>query len=263
VIAVVPFFQNGGVKMIEQLNRLIRYLAESDITEQALLKDRFDLIILAGNSLPILAHYCSQLMDQQVSSKLLISGGYGHGTKRLIENIKQASILEIEEYQDSESEAKLLKRLVDRHRQSKLGEIVLEEKSRNTGENAEFSFKKVTESKVKASKILLLQDPILLKRTKLTFQQWFTKDDHELYSFSPFIPRLAELNDPVRFEDSNFNGFWERDYFVSLVLGEIRRLHNTADGYGPNGLGFLPHVDLLEKILADYHHLTRCLRSFR
>lgn len=249
--------------MIERLNHLINYLTESDIDKQNVKKNSFDLIILAGNSLPSLARHSAYLMDQKVAPKLLITGGYGHGTKRLFTNIEQESILKKSEYQNSDSEALLLKKIFDKHREFVTGEVSLEEKSRNTGENAEFTYKKIIESGIKAEKILLLQDPILLRRTKLTFKQQFNSGQYRIFSYSPFIIYLSELNGEISFIDSKLNNLWEKEYFISLVLGEIRRLHDSEDGYGPKGKGFIPHVELPERILEDYYYLKEKLYYYR
>lgn len=37
---------------------------------------------------------------------------------------------------------------------------------------------------------------------------------------------------------------WVMDRFVDLVLGEIPRLRDDADGYGPRGRGFIGHVEI-------------------
>lgn len=246
--------------MIEQMNRLIHYLAESDITTQKLLGNKFDLIILAGNSLPHLAQYCGELLDKKVAPRLLISGGNGHGTVKLLENIQRFSVLKEEEYTKSDSEAKLLGKIVEKHHRTSFGEIFLEEESRNTGENARFSFEIVETMKHKPQKILLLQDPILLRRTKLTFQQAFPADEYEFFRFTPFIPYLEKQN---KFKDDQLDGLWEEEYFISLVIGEIKRLYDTEEGYGPQGAGFLPHIDLPEEVINDYQHLRTRLHSLR
>jgi hypothetical protein len=44
--------------------------------------------------------------------------------------------------------------------------------------------------------------------------------------------------------DAREPAVWSRDRFVSLALGEVRRLRDDADGYGPRGAGFIGHVDL-------------------
>ena len=39
-------------------------------------------------------------------------------------------------------------------------------------------------------------------------------------------------------------GMWSLDRYVSLLLGEVPRLTDDANGYGPAGRGFIAHVDV-------------------
>jgi len=43
--------------------------------------------------------------------------------------------------------------------------------------------------------------------------------------------------------------------FVSLVMGEIPRLRNDKDGYGPRGRGYIVAVDIPASVEAAYQRL--------
>lgn len=43
----------------------------------------------------------------------------------------------------------------------------------------------------------------------------------------------------------------------SLLLGEIPRLSDTPDGYGPQGKGFLAHVDIPSAVQAAFNYLRQ------
>jgi hypothetical protein len=43
--------------------------------------------------------------------------------------------------------------------------------------------------------------------------------------------------------------------FVSLVMGEIPRLRNDENGYGPNGRGYIVAVDIPPAVEAAYDRL--------
>ncbi|MGW1339413.1 hypothetical protein ACWCOV_00040 [Kribbella sp. NPDC002412] len=49
---------------------------------------------------------------------------------------------------------------------------------------------------------------------------------------------------------------WSPRRFTELVLGEIRRLRDDADGYGPRGRNFIDHVEIPPEVLAAYNHLA-------
>jgi hypothetical protein len=37
---------------------------------------------------------------------------------------------------------------------------------------------------------------------------------------------------------------WDIDRYINLLMGEIPRLRDDRDGYGPAGKGFIAHVDI-------------------
>jgi len=117
------------------------------------------------------------------------------------------------------------------------GAIRVEDRSANCGENAEFSRRLVTWER----SLVLVQDPTMQRRTHACFERAFHDlPGAELISFAPEVPRSA----------------WGRERFVSLVLGEIRRLRDDADGYGPRGLNFIDHVDVPPDVILAYRNVA-------
>ena len=48
---------------------------------------------------------------------------------------------------------------------------------------------------------------------------------------------------------------WQPKRYIDLLMGEIPRLRDDADGYGPNGRGFIAHVDLPPEVEAAFAEL--------
>ena len=69
-------------------------------------------------------------------------------------------------------------------------------------------------------------------------------------NFSQAVPR----GDAMGFVPEP-EGMWDAARYVSLLMGEIPRLRDDADGYGPRGKGFIAHVDVPEAVLAAYEWL--------
>ena len=42
---------------------------------------------------------------------------------------------------------------------------------------------------------------------------------------------------------------WEKQRFCELLVGEVTRLKDDENGYGPNGKGFIGHVDVPEDVV--------------
>ncbi len=73
----------------------------------------------------------------------------------------------------------------------------------------------------------------------------------DVVSHAPFVP--------VVHTDGAGDGVgassWTLLRFTSLVLGEVRRLSDDAEGYGPRGAGFIGHVDVPDPVRAAYRRL--------
>ena len=52
-------------------------------------------------------------------------------------------------------------------------------------------------------------------------------------------------------------GMWDMERYISLLLGEIPRLTDDEQGYGPRGKGFIAHVDVPQDVRAAFD----CLRG--
>ena len=51
-------------------------------------------------------------------------------------------------------------------------------------------------------------------------------------------------------------GMWEMERYISLLMGEIPRLLDDENGYGPNGAGYIAHVDVDPEVLQAYRELA-------
>jgi len=52
-------------------------------------------------------------------------------------------------------------------------------------------------------------------------------------------------------------GMWDMDRYITLLMGEIPRLSDNADGYGPKGKGFIAHVDILNEVEKAFEGLKK------
>ena len=41
---------------------------------------------------------------------------------------------------------------------------------------------------------------------------------------------------------------WDIDRYITLLMGEIPRLADDEDGYGPKGAGYIAHIDIPEDV---------------
>ncbi|GAA0070988.1 hypothetical protein UT300003_25120 [Clostridium sardiniense] len=50
--------------------------------------------------------------------------------------------------------------------------------------------------------------------------------------------------------------------YLSLIMGEIPRLLDNKEGYGPNGRGFIVHVEISKNVLKSYERLKIDYNNF-
>ena len=133
--------------------------------------------------------------------------------------------------------------------------VATEERSTHCGENASLSLELLAQ-RSGVRRLLLVQDPTMQRRTHASFDhhQRGVARPVEVTSRAPFVPVVGAggvgAGDGAR-------PAWSRERFASLVVGEVRRLRDDADGYGPRGAGFLGHVDVPADVLSAAARLVR------
>lgn len=49
----------------------------------------------------------------------------------------------------------------------------------------------------------------------------------------------------------------DMDRYITLLMGEIPRLSDTPDGYGPAGKNFIAHVDIPPEVAEAFSELKK------
>ncbi|WP_262029329.1 YdcF family protein [Microvirga sp. Mcv34] len=218
-----------------------------------------DCIILAGNCVLETAEGAFRLIGRGTCTRLLISGGIGHATEVLRQKVAAHS-----DYQtihtEGRAEAHILADIglnfwgIDR------SSLLIEPDSTNSGENAKFSRRLHVDSSQPMKTILLIQDPTMQRRVDATFRHiWRDRPDVSFLNWPTFTPRVRLVEDEVQFNLGGIAGLWPLDRFLALVIGEIPRLRDDSDGYGPNGKGFIAHLDIPKRIEKAYACLQEAL----
>lgn len=229
----------------EAADRIAAYLALISLDAGP---GRIDLVCLAGNAVLSCVDHATELARQH-DCLLLITGGIGHSTPPLVAAL--ASRLDCAPSTLAGlSEAELLSRLVAADTRLARDRIILETRSTNTGENAVFTRDVLDELDLGPQHVVLVQDPLLQRRTDATFRHVWRDRPARFFSSPPFVPRLGEALTMAS---------WSQERYLALLLGEVARLHDTPAGYGPRGKGFIGPVDMPDRILVDRDLLQRNL----
>jgi len=247
---------------ISLFNTIIPYLAKRDIghlasEELEVMYDlpQADLLLLLGNSSLSVAEQAAKAYRQGLAKELMICGGIGHSTHFLEENIRRHPA-----YRNvavgGRPEADMLRDILVKHGHIQPEEIILEHKSTNCGGNAAEAYTVLEQLRKKPQTILLLQDPVLQRRTQASFEKVWQHTDTQFISFAAFVPLLQLKEERITYADESHSEFCGIDRLLSLVMGEIPRLRNNASGYGPNGKGFITAVEIPTEVEAAYEELA-------
>lgn len=224
---------------IAMLNRVAAYLA-LDTFSPTPAYGADTLVVLAGNAVLATADGAFALARAR-HLPLLISGGIGHATPYLMDAIAAHPAYRAVAGRDR-AEADALGRIASDFWQIPQDRILIENTSTNCGENADFSLRRLAESGLAPRRIVLIQDPLMQRRSDASFRRAGRGRDIDIVNWPVLSPRLMRsATGPAYTEGS---APWPIERFVSLILGEIPRLRDDATGYGPRGRGFIAHVDI-------------------
>ena len=231
----------------DAINTICRFLAQVDDDATP------DLIILAGNAILHTSEACFRLAAR-LQAPLLISGGIGHSTDLLYQAVAGHPV-----YGDvataGRSEAEILRDIAVRHWRLDAAQVWVETQSTNCGDNAVQSRAHLEARGVAFSRALLVQDPLMQRRSGASFARVWQDGTMRFINWPAFVPQLSHDDGRIAYRSDMPPGLWTPDRFVSLLMGEIPRLRDDASGYGPNGRGFITHVDIPAEVEAAYAYL--------
>ncbi|KAJ4041174.1 hypothetical protein NW761_009993 [Fusarium oxysporum] len=211
---------------------------------------------------------------------LVITGGIGHSTQLLYDAVaRHPKYNSITGQVQGQPEARVFQTIVEqffhlevekgslitagKHPTQKLT-ILIEDASTNCALNAVFTRKVLDQHGYTSPySIVVAQDPTMCRRTVAAFEQVYSDkmDDTPVFAGWPtFVPRVAVQDsiaqnqvgglssylryDIAEFHNNQANGLWGMERLMSLLVGEIPRMRDDQNGYGPRGKGSIVHVDI-------------------
>ncbi|MRS15763.1 YdcF family protein [Enterobacteriaceae bacterium RIT691] len=233
-------------------NRVGEWLAQNDYPTPPVNVDA-DLVVLAGNAvMPTIDAACRLAAENRT---LLISGGIGHSTTFLYAAVSRHPRYNILRT-TGRAEAAILADIAHQFWNIPHERIVVEDRSTNCGENARFTRTTLEERGIPCRNGIVVQDPTMQRRTMATFAQVWQGEANapQWHSYPGYLPVLQNGHHGVNFTDEAHD-VWPVERYLSLILGELPRLQDDENGYGPHGKGFIPHVDIPQDVLAAWQVL--------
>ena len=241
-------------RTVESVNTLVRFCARRDVpalTREALRsagEARADVAILFGGTIVAGADVLADAMREQVAARYVIVGGQGHTTGAL-----RASLRERMGWNDagSSTEAALLDRyLRERHG---LSAGLLEQESTNCGSNARNAVALLRARRLPHERLILIQDATMQRRTHAAFRLHVSPGT-QLISYASHQTAVALAGGRLAYPAPP-DGMWPVDRYVGMLMGEVPRLTDDANGYGPAGRGYTAHVDVPAGVRDAFIHL--------
>lgn len=185
-------------KTLAAVNTLGVWLAEEHLTHSAA-PPQADLVVLAGNAvIPSIDAACRLAADLNVP--LLISGGIGHSTTFLYAAIAQHPLYN-RVRTTGKAEAAILAEIAQQFWHIPAERVVIEDQSTNCGENARFSWALMQHHPLPASRVIVVQDPTMQRRTMATFAR-VCRDEPaapQWISHPGLVPQLQNSEDGLVF----------------------------------------------------------------
>ncbi len=207
-----------------------------------------DVMVLFGGSIMCGGDVLAQAMQNNIAKKYIIVGGEGHTTETLRQKMHG-------EFPDMETanmpEAKVFAGYL-KYRYG-LEPDFLECKSTNCGNNITYLLELLEENGISFENIILAQDATMQHRMEAGLRKHVT-EDIQIINYAVYSAKIIVQNATLTYAEPIW-GMWDVDRYISLLMGEIPRLSDDENGYGPNGKGFIAHVDIPAEVRNAFHEL--------
>ena len=203
-----------------------------------------DVMVLFGGSILAGGDVLAEAIKNKIAHTYVIVGGAGHTTETLRQRV-HAEYPAIETANLPESE------VFQRYLRAVHGceADLLETASTNCGNNISCLLDLLRANGVPCRSIILTQDATMQRRMAAGLAKM--APDIRCLNYAAYRAKVVVQNNTLTYAQ-NIHGMWDVDRYVNLLMGEIPRLTDDADGYGPNGKNFIAHVDVPAEVRTAY-----------
>ena len=241
--------------MVELINVLGRFCGMRDVEslDRSCLNRKYgiekaDVMVLFGGSILAGGDVLAEAIHERIAEKTVIVGGAGHTTAAL-QNLVHREYPSIETAGLPEAE------IFQKYIQEVYGcqADYLETRSTNCGNNITNLLALLQENRIRHESIILCQDATMQRRMDAGLRK-HAPGTAQIINYASYAATVCETERGLAYTE-DIHGMWETDRYVSLLMGEIPRLTDNRDGYGPNGKQFIAHVDVPDEVRAAFEQL--------
>ncbi len=213
-----------------------------------------DVMVLFGGSILAGGDVLAEGIRNQIAKKYVIVGGAGHTTETLRQIVHQEypEILTV-----GLPEAEVFSRYLRYVHGAKVD--LLEINSTNCGNNIVYLLELLQKNEIAFSSIILCQDATMQRRMEAGLRK-YAADNITIINYASYQAEVRCSGGELTYGEK-IHGMWTVDRYVNLLMGEIPRLSDDADGYGPRGKGYIAHVDIPTEIRYAFEELQKYFGS--
>jgi hypothetical protein len=204
-------------------------------------------MVLFGGSIICGGDVLAEAIQNQVSEKYIIVGGAGHTTQTLRDRVHK-------EYPSIETQNKPEAEIFSNYINKKYNLQVdyLEKDSTNCGNNITNLLDLIEKNNIKCKYIILSQDATMQRRMSVTLRKY--RPDMISINYATYKAEVIEKENELTYA-KEIKGMWNMERYISLLMGEIPRLRDDENGYGPKGKGFIAHEDIPDEVNEAFETL--------
>ncbi len=211
-----------------------------------------DVMVLFGGSILCGGDVLAKAMKQNAAKTYVIVGGVGHTTEALrVQMHREFPEFEAENLPEAGLFAAYLKLRYG------LAADYLECKSTNCGNNITNLLDLLQAHGISFRSIILCQDATMQRRMYAGLRKYLS-DDIIIINYASYQAKVIERAGELSFAEEIL-GMWDMEHYLTLLMGELPRLSDNKEGYGPNGKDFIAHVDIPVQVLSAFEAMkTDC-----
>ena len=82
----------------------------------------------------------------------------------------------------------------------------------------------------------------------------YVSDEVLIINYATYQVNVIQKADELIYQKQPL-GMWNIDRYITLLMGEIPRLSDDENGYGPRGKNFISHVDIPQEVKYAFEEL--------
>ena len=207
-----------------------------------------DVMALFGGSILCGGDVLARAIMAKAAKAYVIVGGAGHTTPTLRRKMQEAyPEIQTDNMPEAEVFAAYLKLRYG------LAADLLETASTNCGNNITNLLELLEKNRIPCESIILTQDATMQRRMAAGLRKH--RPDVKIVNYAAYRARVEEREGALCYTRDIW-GMWDMERYIELLLGEIPRLRDDENGYGPLGKGFIAHEDIPEEALEAFRTLS-------